>query len=1109
MDAENRIQYVQKGEDSTLTLSDEYLWVDKNGNEADASVLESIEDTTTLYARPKAYTASFVYKETGATAAASISGVPTGGKLTITMPAAPGGYIWVNAEGVQVTASSVDIKGNTTFYAVPSVCTVRYYDTDGSTELSQFRQENVPYGTSVTLPALPEGASAWSDGTAKYAAGAVVPVTGNMSFTAVTRTLTLNYTLNYTDGDTEYDPSMDVSIGAPKLPNNATTQTNSITAADAPYTVIGPNYRSIHYSTGYGRESQSTYFLGWDMDGDNVVDIQPGEQLTWAALLALAGDRDTVTLNGVWDPTSINSTISFFIELNARAVDTGGTITGGSGSYTSLLYSTHVFDEQGENVNVTGNYTNVKENGGWVFSLAGDSELTSVLVDSQIRDLYGPGLYLPQDAAKEDQIRLYTLSFPSDQEILDQIREEGKTVYADLGLDENGNSKGREVVDDPDKLTTDYYTIRWYVIKPEGGSWHIDGKLVKKTGTIHVTKNIEGNASLVSAVEDYMKSTAYGTARPFAAAVCEGYYKPDGVTFVNYDSPRTVDLYFVPHGELTGADENNVGYTYDAATKTYSWDFEEVETNELWTITEYPPTAAELKDLDLVDLSEWITVDSISGTGDAGYNTSTSVSGIAHPADETTKAWMRAEFTNMYHKSGNLLLRKLDGVSGINLGSETTFNLFRESVSGMLVPMYFRQTDEGYWIFDSQAGAGSTADLTVDELGYLELEKFTYDAGDIHIRESVARSGYVPAPTVVMGTDLTTDADNDGVYDEEDGDEVSVVLRGYLGPDDELITDEESLRHYADFTQGVLSIRNYSSSSTTVTVQKNWRASENLQSPVQVTLYANGNLASTIPNFVGQYGDYVVWLDGTGSFTYSGSARNSTQYAGETETPWSHTWRELPSTVDGEAVTWTLVETRIGDEVPDSTGKFPNYTNTVTYTNAVDSDGNLVVNATVTNSVRAAQLFLTKVNESSNALSGATFTLTLLDDSGAADPAWTPRAVTTDSTGVLHFAGLRYETWYRLDETAAPAGYQPIAPIYIKLNSNGAVTATTEFEGFVNHGAVSETGTYTVTVTNVAYPPLPETGGVGTEIYTHSGALLMAAALLMLIYKGKDDLSDV
>ena len=42
VDAENRIQYVQKGEDSTLTLSDEYLWVDKNGKEADAAVLEGI-----------------------------------------------------------------------------------------------------------------------------------------------------------------------------------------------------------------------------------------------------------------------------------------------------------------------------------------------------------------------------------------------------------------------------------------------------------------------------------------------------------------------------------------------------------------------------------------------------------------------------------------------------------------------------------------------------------------------------------------------------------------------------------------------------------------------------------------------------------------------------------------------------------------------------------------------------------------------------------------------------------------------------------------------------------------------------------------------------------
>ena len=51
------------------------------------------------------------------------------------------------------------------------------------------------------------------------------------------------------------------------------------------------------------------------------------------------------------------------------------------------------------------------------------------------------------------------------------------------------------------------------------------------------------------------------------------------------------------------------------------------------------------------------------------------------------------------------------------------------------------------------------------------------------------------------------------------------------------------------------------------------------------------------------------------------------------------------------------------------------------------------------------------------------------------------------------------------------------------------------------HEYVAHTGPYNVQVLNLKLTPLPETGGVGTTVYTQSGLLLMLMAMALLIYK--------
>ena len=89
---------------------------------------------------------------------------------------------------------------------------------------------------------------------------------------------------------------------------------------------------------------------------------------------------------------------------------------------------------------------------------------------------------------------------------------------------------------------------------------------------------------------------------------------------------------------------------------------------------------------------------------------------------------------------------------------------------------------------------------------------------------------------------------------------------------------------------------------------------------------------------------------------------------------------------------------------------------------------------------------------------------------------------------------------YELHEIASPAGHKLLEnPITIIVSSNGVVTATGDM---LNPGTdvTSSGNTYEIYVSNASGSTLPETGGIGTTIFTVIGALMimLAAALLAL-----------
>ncbi len=930
----------------------------------------------------------------------------------------PEGYVWTDGAGNSYTGgSAVTLEGDIAFTGAIRTYTVTLDYPDGTADQTY----TVEHGTDFTLPAdLPDGYM-WISGSSSCTPGAAVTITGDMTFTAsMGNPITVTYDVNFPTNSQLTSANVPVPDTIPTLADGA-AGTDTVNGGLS-HTARSTSERMITTQKSNGRYA-AIYFLGWAVNGDTDLLIQPGSSLTWEELSAYA-QSDVVSLVGQWTYSGRYSA-NFFVKYNSY--DDGET---SSDYYTPVIFATYV----GGISSATNSYD----------IEVGDS--TEYEKDKEVRALYGAssGAWLS--------------TFPTDEYVFEQLKQYASALSVPI-MDTEGNyvtdASGNVIFTtvDVNDLNVNGYAIRWYQFKyvSQDDDWHVDGLLVQKQGVINTTKTFAGNATLVAAAkEGFFITAANAAGSKFYIMTID---EPDDaeratiLTKLNRDAASVTEW-------ITPIDDE------DGNGNTYLWQFDDVEYAEEWTITEYPPDVN-----DYVDFAEWIIVDSsaLNQGAESGDGEVVTVKGVTQATDVDDIEWLRAEFNNIYYRVNSLMLKKEDAATGQALAG-AQFQFFQ---NGAL--MTFNYDDQtGLYEYD-MSGGGAITTITCDGYANVYVDGIAYGVGDITIREVATPEGYNPIGDITIG--YTADSDGDGKKDSAIG----------------IISGSQD----AQYKDGLLVIPN-SSDPVDITVAKEWNCSDSEKADaITVQLLANGSdtLAATILSGRTDMYATVVLTE----------AMN-----------WSYTWQDMPLYANGEAITWSVRETRIGGENCKADYTFANWI-VVTKSAVVDELGNLLLN--IENTPKRPMVYLSKTSiDGVTPVPGAVFRLIQVNSDGTVADGAVTKEATTREAGTLYFDNLRYNTWYRLTEVSAPSGYLGFDDaVYIMIAESGAVTVTasldTDAAGNVivtAHDYVSASNTaYTIQATNLPAWQLPETGGPGTTGHTLGGALLIAAALLMLYKRSR------
>lgn len=717
-------------------------------------------------------------------------------------------------------------------------------------------------------------------------------------------------------------------------------------------------------------------FLGWKI-GDTDTIVQPGDDININTLKGYADSDNNIALTAVWNILDSNdraNTINFYVNLDCEIMDneSNGFQSQHANLFTSSVYSTRIFGT--DNVPLSDKeYTDPNDKKYVQLIAPPTSADTAYEADSKIR----AGITTPIEPG------ITIEDFPSNESILAQLRAQNKTFTLD----------GKEI--NKDDITTDNFTIRWYVLKYEkNDAWHIDGVLVAKTGRLVIKKTFAGDSEAIEKVKRKFNISVTHT---------DDQTKKDITDF-------TLSL----NSKAEESDKSKTGYTsYDAETDTYTWSLP-VRQGRTYNVKENNY---------YIDQDRWnnsIHYKIINSENETdGWHTYTNngveVTAVAYPNDLPDAAIQTVEFRNMYVQSGVLTVQKIDSITQNGL-KNIKFKLSK--VDGTPIVLYKKQDSNDY-----------STDTAAQSEGYNEkIEN--------NIVETDA-NGYFTVKLAIHGTGTLSEQ----YYLEEE------IPTGYEGPTKIKITVtdmgkvelaqevvESTTVDNSDWLAGegtnILTIKNKSKLLTSVKVQKDWGDTEvSKQENVKAELWRNGaKLTDKVYN-------QILSAD----------------------TDWTYEWSNLPLFVDGTPANYVVRETAIGNTAYDANADSDGYEDyMVTYDMPLykegadgtysgeqtwlDADGTrhfadhalLVVHNRTVNS----EIAFAKVDDLGRPLQNAEFTL-------YTDEACTNAVDTavSDTSGHVKFSKQISGTYY-MKETKVPDNYLPNDTVYKIVVKAGKFTIT-------------------------------------------------------------------
>jgi len=610
------------------------------------------------------------YNSFGISVASSLNGSYSKSNLSVGSVTTTIGYRQQNNAASAAKYVRLIPNGGTASSNAFAFYTVQYVYPEGGTTTRYVRS-----GTSVTLPA---GNYEWHTGNVTYAAGEVVAITNTTTFQASILGPITFVNINY---DINFPNVSGVTVSTEPTIAGLTTGTVTDGYSEGASAVIrNVSQQSVEgkvngNNTGLSRVIQ---FKGWRVGNTDTI-LQPNTSLVWEELLQYASGA-SVKLTAEWEYAAIQ-TATFFIRFDSVAVDTDGNITGqDQNKYTNELFSAYV---GGINTSLSASQLHN------LYHIADTTSDNSYGADQAIRALYG-----------ERTEGVWLSAFPSDEQIFADLVQYAETGY--LSVD--------GVAVKAEDLNERAYAIRWYVFKAQDDAWHIDGKLVKKQGLIHVYKTFAGNKELVKEAKSDFYIDAYNETQ-------DVHFK---LNLTNYSS-------------------------YDKTADKYMWEVTDVDYGELWHIEEHPHIFTD-SNIEFSVYSDYTVMDAHGDQSITGSGTSLTVSGMTYALDEGTDEVLRAEFTNIYNKSDSIIIKKQDAITGVSIGG-ATFQLLQ---NGQALKFNYNSTTDSYE-YDPIDGTDTV--LSGSANGYFEIsiEDFSYDLGPITVRELSPPSGYSPISDIEIG----------------------------------------------------------------------------------------------------------------------------------------------------------------------------------------------------------------------------------------------------------------------------------------------------------------------------------------------------------------------